>query len=193
MQAPMLVLNASTKRESGRKAQLGNIAASKAVADVIRTTLGPRSMLKMLLDATGGIVLTNDGHAILREIDVTHPAAKTMIEISRTQDEEVGDGTTSVIILAGELLHVAEPFLEKNFHPTVLCRAYARALEDAIKVIDKIAFPLDVNSRVGAIRSEGADNQDGHRDGVHAAANRRHRERHHKEERSRGRANAATD
>ncbi|GJP37135.1 hypothetical protein CLOM_g12351 [Closterium sp. NIES-68] len=104
-------------------------------------------MLKMLLDATGGIVLTNDGNAILREIDVTHPAAKSMIELSRTQDEEVGDGTTSVIILAGEMLHVAEPFLEKGFHPTVICRAYTKALDDAIAVIDKIAFKIDVNDR----------------------------------------------
>ncbi|CAI7753807.1 unnamed protein product [Closterium sp. NIES-53] len=147
MQGPVLVLNANTKRESGRKAQLGNIAAAKAVADIIRTTLGPRSMLKMLLDATGGIVLTNDGNAILREIDVIHPAAKSMIELSRTQDEEVGDGTTSVIILAGEMLHVAEPFLEKGFHPTVICRAYTKALDDAIAVIDKVAFKIDVNNR----------------------------------------------
>lgn len=92
----------NTKRESGRKAQLGNISAAKAVADIIRTTLGPRSMLKMLLDASGSLVLTNDGNAILREIDVRHPAAKSMIELSRTQDEEVGDGTTSVIILGKE-------------------------------------------------------------------------------------------
>ncbi|CAI7850200.1 unnamed protein product [Closterium sp. NIES-54] len=147
LQGPVLVLNANTKRESGRKAQLGNIAAAKAVADIIRTTLGPRSMLKMLLDATGGIVLTNDGNAILREIDVIHPAAKSMIELSRTQDEEVGDGTTSVIILAGEMLHVAEPFLEKGFHPTVICRAYTKALDDAIAVIDKVAFKIDVNNR----------------------------------------------
>lgn len=87
------------KRDEGPKVQLQNIAAAKAVADVIRTSLGPRAMLKMLLDPMGGIVLTNDGNAILREIDVSHPAAKAMVEISRTQDEEVGDGTTSVIIL----------------------------------------------------------------------------------------------
>ncbi|XP_021801901.1 T-complex protein 1 subunit gamma-like, partial [Prunus avium] len=89
----------SLKRESGTKVHHGNIQASKAVADIIRTTLGPRSMLKMLLDAGGGIVVTNDGNAILRELDIAHPAAKSMIELSRTQDEEVGDGTTSVIVL----------------------------------------------------------------------------------------------
>jgi len=89
----------SLKRESGRKVHHANIQAAKAVADIIRTTLGPRSMLKMLLDASGGIVVTNDGNAILRELDLAHPAAKSMIELSRTQDEEVGDGTTSVIVL----------------------------------------------------------------------------------------------
>jgi len=101
MMAPVTVINQNTKRETGKKAQLGNIAAAKAVAEIIRTTLGPRSMLKMILDAQGGIVLTNDGNAILREMDVSHPAAKSVIELARTQDEEVGDGTTSVIILAG--------------------------------------------------------------------------------------------
>ena len=95
-----MVLNSNTKRETGKAAQLGNIAAAKAVADIIRTTLGPRSMLKMLLDPMGGIVMTNDGNCILREVDVSHPAAKSMIELSRAQDEEVGDGTTSVIILS---------------------------------------------------------------------------------------------
>ncbi|KAJ1633217.1 hypothetical protein T492DRAFT_552245 [Pavlovales sp. CCMP2436] len=89
MNPPVMVLNTNTKRESGRKAQLGNITAGKAVADIIRTTLGPKSMLKMLLDPTGGIVMTNDGNAILREVDVSHPGAKSMVELSRAQDEEV--------------------------------------------------------------------------------------------------------
>jgi len=91
--------------------------------------------------------MTNDGNAILREIDVTHPAAKSMIELSRTQDEEVGDGTTSVIILAGEILHLSQPFLEKDIHPTVIVRAYMKALDAAIKVIDDLAFPIDVDNR----------------------------------------------
>eukprot|EP00898_Chlorokybus_atmophyticus_P008653 jgi/Chlat1/878/Chrsp107S01319 len=147
MQAPVMVLNESTKRETGRKAQLGNIQAAKAVADIIRTTLGPRSMLKMLLDSGGGIVLTNDGNAILREVDVSHPAAKSMIELSRTQDEEVGDGTTSVIILGGEMLRAAEPLLEKNLHPTVIVKGYMKALEDAVNIINGLAFPIDVNDR----------------------------------------------
>ncbi|KAL1212727.1 T-complex protein 1 subunit gamma [Cardamine amara subsp. amara] len=156
MQAPMLVLSDSLKRESGTKVQHAIIQASKVSADIVRTTLGPRSMLKMLLDAGGGIVVTNDGNAILRELDVAHPAAKSMIELSRTQDEEVGDGTTSVIVLAGEMLHVAEAFIEKNYHPTVICRAYVKALEDSIAVLDKIAMSIDVNDRstvLGLVKS----------------------------------------
>mmetsp|Transcript_32792 Transcript_32792/g.72211 ORF Transcript_32792/g.72211 Transcript_32792/m.72211 type:complete len:529 (+) Transcript_32792:167-1753(+) len=145
MQAPVMVLNANTKRETGRTAQLGNIQAAKAVADIIRTTLGPRSMLKMLLDPMGGIVMTNDGNCILREVDVSHPAAKSMIELSRAQDEEVGDGTTSVIILSGEMLSIAEPLLERNFHPTVIVRGYLRALQTALETCGKICRTIDVN------------------------------------------------
>jgi len=145
MQTPVLVLNQNTQRETGRKAQLGNIQASKAVADIIRTTLGPRSMLKMLLDPMGGIVMTNDGNAILREIDVSHPAAKSMLDLCRAQDEEVGDGTTSVIILAGELMSVAEPFILKNMHPSVIVRAYHTALEVSMKICDDLALDVDTN------------------------------------------------
>ncbi|KAJ9101168.1 T-complex protein 1 subunit gamma [Naganishia friedmannii] len=118
----------------------------QTVADVIRTCLGPKAMLKMILDPMGGILLTNDGHAILREIDVAHPAAKSMIELSRTQDEEVGDGTTSVIILAGEILAHSLPLLERNIHPVVIIKALSHALEDALKVIDDISVPVDINS-----------------------------------------------
>lgn len=149
----MLVLNSNTKRETGRKAQLGNIEAAKAIADVIRTCLGPRAMLKMLMDPMGGIVMTNDGNAILREIQVQHPAAKSMIEISRTQDEEVGDGTTSVIILAGEMLSVAEAFLEQQMHPTVIISAYRQALDDIVTITkDKISVKVDVNEKEQMMR-----------------------------------------
>ena len=103
-------------------------------------------MLKMLLDPMGGIVLTNDGHAILREIEVAHPAAKSMIELSRTQDEEVGDGTTSVIILAGEMLAQALPQLERNIHPVVIIQAYKKALTDAIAIVEEISIPVDTSS-----------------------------------------------
>ncbi|NXD02281.1 TCPG protein, partial [Certhia familiaris] len=143
----LCALGQNTKRESGRKVQTGNITAAKTIADIIRTCLGPRAMMKMLLDPMGGIVMTNDGNAILREIQVQHPAAKSMIEISRTQDEEVGDGTTSVIILAGEMLSVAEHFLEQQMHPTVIIWAYRKALDDMISILKKIGTPVDVNNK----------------------------------------------
>ena len=134
-QAPVVFMNTSQERTTGRQAQISNITAAKAVADVIRTCLGPKAMLKMLLDPMGGMVLTNDGHAILREIDVAHPAAKSMLELSRTQDEEVGDGTTTVIILAGEILAQTAPYLiEKNIHPVIIIQALKKALSDALEV-----------------------------------------------------------
>ncbi|MES1911812.1 MAG: hypothetical protein MHM6MM_004187 [Cercozoa sp. M6MM] len=144
MQAPVVVLNQNQKREHGRKAQLQNVLAGKAVAGIVRTTLGPRSMLKMILDPMGGIVLTNDGNAILREIDVSHPAAKSMIELARTQDEEVGDGTTSVIVLAGEVLTVAQPLLERGVHPRHIVAGFRKALDDALNAMSDMALDLDV-------------------------------------------------
>lgn len=147
-QQPILVLSQNTKRESGRKVQLENIQAGKAIADVIRTCLGPQAMLKMLMDPMGGIVMTNDGNAILREITVQHPAAKSMIEIARTQDEEVGDGTTSVIVLAGEMLAAAEPFLQQQIHPTVIIRAFREALEDIVGHLQsQLSITLDVKDK----------------------------------------------
>jgi len=150
--APVLVLNTNTKREVGRQAQLANIKAGKVIADVIRTCLGPRAMLKMVLDAMGGIVLTNDGNAILREIDVQHPAAKNLIELSRAQDENVGDGTTSVVILAGEVLGLSEPWLEKGIHPQVIISAYKKALDDGMDIMDKYVVNVDTNNREEMIR-----------------------------------------
>lgn len=146
--APILVLSQNTKRESGRKVQLENIKAGKTIADLIRTCLGPQAMLKMLMDPMGGIVMTNDGNAILREITVQHPAAKSMIEIARTQDEEVGDGTTSVIVLAGEMLTVAEPFLTQQMHPTLIIRSYREALEDITTALrEEVSIPLDCKDK----------------------------------------------
>ncbi|KAI4150543.1 MAG: hypothetical protein LQ340_004007 [Diploschistes diacapsis] len=147
MQAPVVVMNTQAgDRQFGRKAQLSNITAAKTVADIIRSCLGPKAMLKMLLDPMGGIVLTNDGHAILREIEVSHPAAKSMIELSRTQDEEVGDGTTTVIILAGEILAHALPQLERKIHPVVIISAFKRALADAINIVEEVSIPVDINN-----------------------------------------------
>ncbi|VDI29791.1 T-complex protein 1 subunit gamma, partial [Mytilus galloprovincialis] len=139
--------------ETGKVVQKGNIAAGKAIADIIRTCLGPRSMLKMLMDPMGGIVMTNDGNAILREITVQHPAAKSMIEVARTQDEEVGDGTTSVIILAGEMLSVAEQFLTQQMHPTIIISAYRQALEDMVDILrEKVSVPVDTNNRTEMLK-----------------------------------------
>lgn len=146
MQAPVVFVNTGGQRETGRQAQISNITAAKAVSDIVRTCLGPKAMLKMLLDPVGGIVLTNDGHAILREIEVTHPAAKSMIELSRAQDEEVGDGTTSVIILAGEILAQCFPYLERKIHPVVIIRALKRALQDALKVVHEVSRDIDVHN-----------------------------------------------
>mmetsp|Transcript_24708 Transcript_24708/g.37780 ORF Transcript_24708/g.37780 Transcript_24708/m.37780 type:complete len:281 (+) Transcript_24708:149-991(+) len=145
---PVMVLNNKTQRQTGREAQLSNINAARAVADVIRTTLGPRSMLKMLLDPMGGIVITNDGNCILREIDVSQPTAKSMIELSRAQDEEVGDGTTSVIILAGEMLILAEPLITEMLHPTVIVQGYTRALQEALDICERMAKVVDVENEV---------------------------------------------
>ncbi|KNZ57990.1 T-complex protein 1, gamma subunit [Puccinia sorghi] len=168
MSAPVMVVNAGApQRQTGRKAQISNITAAKTVADVIRTCLGPKAMLKMVYLGPYGRYtvsmsiflklgsLTNDGNAILREIEVAHPAAKSMIELSRTQDEicllilpfqECGDGTTSIIILAGEILASALPHLERNIHPVVIIRAFKRALAEALSVIDRICITVDVTN-----------------------------------------------
>merc|ERR1712106_1311936 len=139
------MLPQGSTREQGSKVQVGNIQATKHVADIIRTCLGPRSMFKMLMDPQGGIVVTNDGNAILREIMVKHPAAKSMIEIARTQDEECGDGTTSVIILAGEVMSTAQEVLEDNMHPTKIIAAYRRALDDIEEFLITYARTIDPN------------------------------------------------
>ncbi|GAK67435.1 t-complex protein 1, gamma subunit [Moesziomyces antarcticus] len=143
-QQPVFVMNTGPERQTGRKAQISNITAAKTVADVIRTCLGPKAMLKMILDPMGGILLTNDGNAILREVEVAHPAAKSMIELSRTQDEEVGDGTTSVIILAGEILAQSLPQLERGIHPVVIISAFKKALARALEIVEQISVPVDV-------------------------------------------------
>ncbi|MBZ3889413.1 T-complex protein 1 subunit gamma [Sciurus carolinensis] len=144
---PVLGLSQNTKHESGRKVQSGNINAAKTIADIIKTCLGPKFMMKMLLNPMVGVMMINDGNAILREIQVQPPATKSMIEISRTPDEEVGDETTSVIILAGEMLSVAEHFLEQQIHPTVVISAYQKALDDIISTLKKISIPVDINNR----------------------------------------------
>ena len=134
---PIMVLSQNTKRDQGKKIQQENIAAAKAIGDVVRTCLGPKAMLKMLMDPMGGIVMTNDGNAILREITVQHPAAKTLIEIARTQDEEVGDGTTSVIVLAAEMLGVSRQVSHSTMH---LILSWFIFFYDSLKRVELIDF-----------------------------------------------------
>ncbi|MCL2288070.1 MAG: TCP-1/cpn60 chaperonin family protein [Candidatus Bathyarchaeota archaeon] len=144
---PVLILKEGTTRSRGREAQRNNIMAARVIGEVLKTTLGPRGMDKMLIDSLGDITITNDGATILKEIDVEHPAAKMMVEIAKTQDDMVGDGTTSAVILASELLKKAEELLEQNIHPTILVSGYRKAAQKAIEIINKIAEPLDISDR----------------------------------------------
>ncbi|GAF67284.1 unnamed protein product, partial [marine sediment metagenome] len=123
-QTPILILKEGTTREKGKGAQGNNIAAAKAIADAVRSTLGPRGMDKMLVDSMGDAVITNDGVTILKEIDIEHPAAKMMVEVAKTQDEECGDGTTTAVILAGELLKKSEDLIDQNIHSTIISSGY---------------------------------------------------------------------
>ncbi len=144
---PVLILKEGTARKRGRDAQTNNIMAAKIIAEVLRSTLGPRGMDKMLIDSLGDITITNDGAAILDEIDVEHPAAKMMVEIAKTQDDMVGDGTTTAVILAGELLNKAEELLNQNIHPTIIVRGYRKAVEKAVAALDKLGITVDLEDR----------------------------------------------
>ncbi|MBN1763076.1 MAG: TCP-1/cpn60 chaperonin family protein [Methanomicrobia archaeon] len=136
---PILVLREGSERTRGRDAQSRNIMAAKTIANAVKSTLGPKGMDKMLVDSMGDVVITNDGATILKEMDIEHPAAKMMVEIAKTQDEEVGDGTTSAVILAGELLKRAEDLLEQEVHPTLIAAGYRLAAEKAYEILDGIA------------------------------------------------------
>ncbi len=142
-QVPILVLKEGTERETGRDAQKKNIEVAKAIADAVRTTLGPKGMDKMLVDSLGDIVITNDGATILKEIDVAHPVGKMMVEVAKVQDTEVGDGTTSAVVLAGELLHKAEELLDQNVHPTIITNGYRLAAEKALELLPELGMKVD--------------------------------------------------
>jgi thermosome len=144
---PVLVLKEGTTRSRGREAQRNNIMAARVIGEVLKTTLGPRGMDKMLIDSLGDITITNDGAAILNEIEVDHPAAKMMVEIAKTQDDMVGDGTTTAVVLAGELLKKAEELLDQNIHPTIIVSGFRKATQKATETINKIAIPVDVEDR----------------------------------------------
>ena len=151
-QGPVLVLKESALQQKGRDAQKNNIAAAKMVADLVKTSLGPRGLDKMLVDSLGDVTITNDGATILKEIDAQHPAAKMMVEISKTIDTEVGDGTTSSVIFAGALLEKAEKLLEKDVHSTVIIDGYQAASEKALELLAKLAKTIKPDDRESLIK-----------------------------------------
>jgi len=151
-QGPVLVLKESALQQKGRDAQKNNIAAAKMVAELVKTSLGPRGLDKMLVDSLGDVTITNDGATILKEIDAQHPAAKMMVEISKTIDTEVGDGTTSSVVFAGALLEKAEKLLEKDVHSTVIIDGYQAASEKALELLAKLAKTIKPDDRESLIK-----------------------------------------
>ncbi len=146
---PILIMREGTERTRGRDAMENNIAAAIVIAEAVRTSLGPRGMDKMLVDQFGDVVITNDGATILKEIDVQHPAAKMMVEVAKTQDSEVGDGTTTSVVLAGELLKRAKKLLEQKIHPTVITEGFRKAAEKAIEILDNMSIKSGIDDKEG--------------------------------------------
>ncbi|MBI4170515.1 MAG: TCP-1/cpn60 chaperonin family protein [Candidatus Aenigmarchaeota archaeon] len=142
---PIFILPEGTLRSTGKDAQARNIAAAKAVAETVRTTLGPKGMDKMLVDSIGDVTITNDGATILDEMEIEHPAAKMMVEVAKTQEDEVGDGTTTAVVITGELLKKAEGLIEQDVHPTVIIRGYRLAKNRALELLEKQAEAVTVN------------------------------------------------
>jgi chaperonin GroEL (HSP60 family) len=142
-QMPILLLKEGAKETKGKDAQKNNITAAKAIAEIVRTSHGPRGLDKMLVDTTGDVTITNDGATILKEIDAQHPAAKMLVEVAKSVDNEVGDGTTSAVVIAGSLLDKAEDLLNKQVHPTIIVDGYESASEQALKLLEKIAVKVD--------------------------------------------------
>ncbi len=141
---PVIILREGSTRTRGRDAQGMNLMAARAVAEAVRTTLGPKGMDKMLVDSLGDVVITNDGVTILKEMDIEHPAAKMIVEIAKTQDDEVGDGTTTAVVLAGELLKKSEALLDQDVHPTVIASGYRQAANKAREILNNLAFDVSV-------------------------------------------------
>jgi archaeal chaperonin len=144
---PVIILKEGSKRETGKDAQKKNIMAARAVADSVKSTLGPKGMDKMLIDSTGDATITNDGATILREMDIEHPVAKMIVEVARAQDDEIGDGTTTAVIIAGELLKRAEALIDAGVHPTVIVMGYKQAQAKAQEVLDNLAIDVSKNDR----------------------------------------------
>ena len=144
---PVLILKEGTGRSRGKEAQRNNIMAARIIAEAVKTTLGPRGMDKMLISGMGDIKITNDGAVILKEIDVQHPAAKMVVEVAETQDDMVGDGTTTAVILAGELLGKAQELLDQKIHSTTIVSGYRKAFQKAEEVLQKLGIPVDIEDR----------------------------------------------
>jgi thermosome len=142
---PVVILKEGTQRSTGKDAQRNNILAAKVVAETVKTTLGPRGMDKMLVSTIGDVVITNDGATIMKELDVQHPAAKMLVEVAKTQDNEVGDGTTTAVILTGELLDKAEKLLDKDVHPTVIVEGYRKGADKAREILESLSEKIDPN------------------------------------------------
>jgi len=145
-QQPIFILKEGTNRTRGKSAQSNNIAAAKAVADAVRTTLGPKGMDKMLVDSMGDVVITNDGATILKEMDIEHPAAKMIIEVAKTQEQHCFDGTTSAVVIAGELLKRSEDLIEQNVHPTVICEGFRLASDKAVELLESHSIGTDTST-----------------------------------------------
>lgn len=144
---PILILKEGASRSRGREAQRSNIMAAKIIGEVVKSTLGPRGMDKMLVDSLGDVTVTNDGATILDGIDVQNPAAKMMVEVAKTQDDEVGDGTTTAVVFAGELLRGAEELIEDSIHVTTIVSGYKKASDEAMKILDDISQPVDLDDK----------------------------------------------
>jgi thermosome len=142
---PILILKEGSERKTGKDAQKNNIAAAKAVSEAVRTTLGPKGMDKMLVDSLGDVTITNDGATILDTIDVEHPAAKMIVEVAKTQDDKVGDGTTTSVIISGELLNLAEELMEQGVHPTIVFKGYRKALIKSKEILKELATKIEIN------------------------------------------------
>jgi len=144
---PVIILKEGTERSRGRDARKANMMAAQVISEILKTTLGPRGMDKMLIDGLGDITITNDGATVLDEIDVQHPAAKMMIEVAKTQDDEVGDGTTTSVILAGEILKKAGDLMDENVHPSIIIGGYQKASEVALEALERFALEVDLDDR----------------------------------------------
>ena len=149
---PVVLLKDCAEQSKGREAQKNNIAAAKIIAEIVHTSLGPRGMDKMLVDSLGDVTITNDGATILKEIDVQHPAAKMLVEISKTTDNEVGDGTTSAVVLAGALLEQAESLIIQDVHPTIIVDGYRKAGKKAKEFLNEIAEKINANDKPSLLK-----------------------------------------